>query len=211
MMAQKNRTDEMPRKPCRTTKYSEEVKTACLCALLSSDSLSAVARRYCVPESTLRAWKAKAEALDADSEKGLWTRAREEQVKRVTVKAAEGARLSAELMCRRLEAGARNLARCEQIDRMLLGGEESGGLVLVDGTAVDEARERVHLTPDLEKRLSDERAKRGSAIPSDAALSTMLRALSSISEKGAGELGAAVNTGGADAGALLESVEGDEW
>ena len=57
-------------------------------------------RRYGVPESTLRAWKVKAETLDADGEKGLWTRAREEQVKRVTVKAAEGARLSVELMCR---------------------------------------------------------------------------------------------------------------
>ena len=210
-MAQKNCREEALKNPRRAAKYSEEVKTACLCALLSADSLSAVARRYGVPESTLRAWKAKAEALDADGEKGLWTRAREEQVKRITVKAAEGAWLSAELMCRRLEAGARNLARCEQIDRMLLGGEESGGLVLVDGTAVDEARERVRLTPELEKRLSEERTKRGSAIPSDAALSTMLRALSSISEKGAGELGAALNTGGADAGALLESVEGDEW
>lgn len=210
-MALKKCREEAPEKPHRAPKYSEEVKTACLCALLSANSLSAVAKQYCIPESTLRAWKAKAEALDAAGEKGLWTRAREEQVKRITVKAAEGARLSAELMCRRLEAGARNLARCEQIDRMLMGGEESGGLVVVDGTAVDEARERVRLTPELEKRLSDERAKRGSAIPSDASLSTMLRALSSISEKAAGELGAAVNTGSADAGALLERVEGEEW
>ena len=94
---------------------------------------------------------------------------------------------------------------------MLLGGEESDGLVLVDGTAVDEARERVRLTPELEKRLNDERAKRSGAIPSDAALSTMLRALSSISEKGAGELGAAVGDGDENTAALLECVEGDEW
>ena len=159
-MTQKKCREEVPEKQRRATKYSDEVKTACLCALLSTNSLSAVARRYHVPESTLRAWKAKAEALDEDGEKSLWTRAREEQVKRITVQAAEGARLSAELMCRRLEAGARNLARCEQIDRMLLGGEESGGLVLVDGMAVDEARERVRLTPELEKRLSEERTKR---------------------------------------------------
>lgn len=210
-MAQKNCKRNAPKNPHRATKYSEEVKTACLCALLCETSLSAVARRYGVPMSTLSAWKAKAEALDANGDKSLWTRAREEQVKRITVKAAEGARLSAELLCRRLEAGARNLARCEQIDRMLLGGEESGGLVVVDGTAVDEARERVRLTPELEKRLSEERTRRGSAIPSDAALSTMLRALSSISEKGAGELGAAVETGDAKAETLLESVEGDEW
>ncbi len=210
-MAQKNCRDEAPEKLCKSTKYSEEVKTACLCALLSANSLSAVARRYHIPKSTLSAWKAKAEALDAAGEKSLWTQAREEQVKRITVKAAEGARLSAELMCRRLEAGARNLARCEQIDRMLLGGEESDGLVLVDGTAVDEARERVRLTPELEKRLNDERAKRSGAIPSDAALSTMLRALSSISEKGAGELGAAVGDGDENTAALLECVEGDEW
>ena len=191
-MAQKNCRDEAPEKLCRATKYSEEVKTACLCALLSANSLSAVARQYHVPKSTLSAWRAKAEALDANAEKSLWTQAREEQIKRITVKAAEGARLSAELMCRRLEAGARNLARCEQIDRMLLGGEESDGLVLVDGTAVDEARERV-------------------AIPSDAALSTMLRALSSITEKGAGELGAVVGAGDENTAALLERVEGDEW
>lgn len=210
-MTQTNCKQKTTEKLGRSTKYSEEVKTACLCALLSTNSLSAVARQYCVPESTLRAWKAKAEALDADGEKSLWTRAREEQVKRITVKAAEGARLSAELLCRRLEVGARNLARCEQIDRMLLGGEESEGLVLVDGTAVDEARERVRLTPELEKRLNDERAKRSGAIPSDAALSTMLRALASISEKGAGELGAAVDPGGANAKELLECVEGDEW
>lgn len=205
-MARQTRGDKTPERKHRT-KYSEEVKAACLCALLTADSFAQVTKRYGVPESTLRAWRAKAE----HGENGLWTRAREEQSARAAVFVAEGARLAAELLCRRLKAGARNLARCEQIDRMLLGSEESGGLVLQDGMAVDEARERILLAPELEERLRSERKARAKSIPSDAALGTMLRALASVSEKGGRAWGTSAQAAPAKEKDPFEEVKGEEW
>ena len=43
----------------RGKKYSEAVRTACMCDLLVMDNLSDVAKKHGVRESTLRSWKAK--------------------------------------------------------------------------------------------------------------------------------------------------------
>lgn len=89
----------------RGKKYSEAVRTACMCDLLVMDNLSDVAKKHGVPESTLRTWKAKAEKLGPEGEKSLWAQARDEQVKQIALKAAQGARLGTELIVHRLEAG----------------------------------------------------------------------------------------------------------
>ena len=54
----------------------------------------------------------------------------DEQVKQIALKAAQGARLGTEPIVHRLEAGQRNMQRCDEIDRILLGSEKSEGLVL---------------------------------------------------------------------------------
>ncbi len=209
-MARQTRGGKAPPKQGRA-QYSEEVKTACLCALLAGESVPQAAKRYGVAESTLRAWRAKGET-GAD---GWWMRAREEQMRRTALRAAEGARLSAELLCRRLEAGARNLARCEEIDRLLLEcaqsaeNAESERLAAADGTEEDAARAR--LAAEREKRLCSERKMCAEAIPSDAALSTMLRALASVSEKSAGALGASEQAAQARGEDPFEEIEGEEW
>ena len=128
----KYRKNSVPGKQ-RGKKYSEAVRTACMCDLLVVDNLSDVAKKHGVPESTLRTWKAKAEKLGPEGEKSLWAQARDEQVKQIALKAAQGARLGTALIVHRLEAGQRNMQRCDEIDRILLGSEKSEGLVLWGG------------------------------------------------------------------------------
>ena len=189
----KYRKNSVPGKQ-RGKKYSEAVRTACMCDLLVVDNLSDVAKKHGVPESTLRTWKAKAEKL----------------VKQIVLKAAQGARLGTELIVHRLEAGQRNMQRCDEIDRILLGSEKSEGLVLLGDTAVDEQRQRTKLGRELEERLRDERQQRDRIIPGDFALANMTRTLTSVSAKGAGEQGAA-QAGGKRYEDYLDQLAGDEW
>ena len=121
----KYRKNSVPGKQ-RGKKYSEAVRTACMCDLLVMDNLSDVAKKHGVPESTLRTWKAKAEKLGPEGEKSLWAQARDEQVKQIALKAAQGARLGTELIVHRLEAGQRNMQRCDEIDRILDKLKKSG-------------------------------------------------------------------------------------
>ncbi len=141
----KYRKNSVPGKQ-RGKKYSEAVRTACMCDLLVMDSLSDVAKKHGVPESTLRTWKAKnRKSWGRRVKRALWAQARDEQVKQIALKAAPGARLGTELIVHRLEAGQRNMQRCDEIDRILLGSEKSEGLVLWGDTAVDEQRQRTKL------------------------------------------------------------------
>ena len=41
-------------------KYSDEVRTVCIAALLAGESVAALAVKYNVPVATLRSWKARA-------------------------------------------------------------------------------------------------------------------------------------------------------
>lgn len=193
----------------RGKKYSEAVKTACLCALLRDSNLSDVAKRYGVPESTLRTWQAKAAAQGADGEESLWAKARAEQVRLITLKAAEGARLGTEMMVRRLESGERNLRRCEEIDRLMLGAVESDGLVYIGGRAVGEVREEIKLDYNFSEKLKEERQKRKENTVSDFTLSNYLRTLTAVSAKGAGEQQSA--GGGARYEDYLNRVTGEEF
>lgn len=131
-------------------------------------------------------------------------------MKQIALKAAQGARLGTALIVHRLEAGQRNMQRCDEIDRILLGSEKSEGLVLWGDTAVDEQRQRTKLDRDLEERLRDERQQRGRIIPGDFALANMTRTLTSVSAKGAGEQGAA-QAGGKRYEDYLDQLAGDEW
>lgn len=172
----------------RGKKYPEAVKTAALCELLGNSNLSDVAKKYGVPESTLRGWMTKAAQEGPEGEKSLWVRAREEEIRQITLKAAQGARLNLELILRRLEAGERNLRRCDEIDRLLLGADKTEGMVTTEnGVVIGEVREQMTISPAYARQLVEERARRGDIIPSDFVLSNYLRTLTAVSARGAAE------------------------
>lgn len=196
----------------RGKKYPETVKTAALCELLGSNNLSAVAQKYGVPESTLRGWLSKAKAAGPEGEKSLWEQAREEEIRRITLKAAQGARLTLEMMQRRLEAGERNLRRCDEIDALLLGEDKAEGIVTdAGGTVIGEVRGQKTLTRDFEEKLLRERQQRREVIPADFTLSNYARTLMAMSAKGAAESGAAADRPEAGLEQMLVGMSGEEF
>lgn len=80
-------------------RYPEEVKTAALADMLVCRNLSEVARRYGVPESTLRTWRKK---LSAGGEKDVFDRARLAALQEINFRAARGAALSVDYLEKRL-------------------------------------------------------------------------------------------------------------
>lgn len=189
-------------------KRPEWVKTAVLCDLMVSNNISAVAQKYDVPESTIRTWKAKAEK-EPDGGESLWAKARAEQIQMMTHKAAQSANLNLDLIIHRLQAGARNIDRLDDIVKILAGSEKSEGIVKIDQKgeliAAAEIREKNKLTEDLEKELEKELAIRKSVVPNDKALNAYLRTLATIAAQQSGE------TAGANAENLLAGVQGDEF
>lgn len=100
----------------RGSRYPEEVKTAALADMLVCRNLSEVARKYRVPESTLRTWRSK---LGKQEEKDLFEKARMEALKEISARAAKSAALSVEYMQRRLE----HAIETEELRERLLTGE----------------------------------------------------------------------------------------
>lgn len=80
-------------------RYPEEVKTAALADMLVCRNLSEVARRYGVPESTLRTWRKK---LSAGGEKDVFDKARLAALQEINFRAARGAALSVDYLEKRL-------------------------------------------------------------------------------------------------------------
>ena len=194
----------------RGAKYPETVRTAALMELLCDTNIHAVAKRYGVPESTLRGWLKK-EQESPDGQESIWTRARREEIKRITARAAQDASRTLDLMRRRVETGRRNLERVEQIDALLLGDDQAEGLVTdAAGVVIGELRERKELTPDLAGRLREERAQRMQNIPADFTLSNYARTLMQVSGRGAAEQR---ETQGGQSGLeqLLKELQGEEF
>ena len=169
------------------SKYSETVQTAALFELMTNTNIHQVARKYGVPESTLRGWLKRAKEAP-DGGESVWQKARAEEVRKITVRAAQDAALTLDLMRRRLDTGARNLARVEEIDRLLLGADKTEGVVTTEnGVVIGEVREQMTISPAYARQLVEERARRGDIIPSDFVLSNYLRTLTAVSARGAAE------------------------
>lgn len=157
----------------RGSKWPPEVKTACMAALLVADNLTEVARKYGVPESTLRNWKTEATKEGRDS---VWAKARQEAVRQIAYRAAEGARLNVEYLCRRIEAGDRaEQAREQLLERLRELGppspEEPEGR-RAERKALEDALNKYHGLTDF-------------------AATNILRTLSNVSAAGAKEQQAA--------------------
>lgn len=171
----------------RGAKYPESVKTAALMELLCDANIHAVAKRYGVPESTLRGWLKK-EQEAPDGQESIWTRARREEIKRITARAAQDASRTLDLMRRRVETGRRNLDRVEQIDALLLGEDRAEGLVTdAAGVVIGELREQKDLAHSFAEQLREERRARMQNIPADFTLSNYARTLMQVSGHGATE------------------------
>ena len=156
----------------RGSKWPEAVKTAAMAALLFDSNLSAVAKRYGVPESTLRTWQRQAQKLDAQGKQSVWDAARADAIREVTVKAAQSARLAQELLERKLAIGLENHEKREEIERQLaeLGPESA------------------HEEPEVREKRAQLQHRLLHAQPmGDFAATNILRALTSVSEAGARE------------------------
>ena len=75
----------------RGKKYSEAVRTACMCDLLVMDNLSDVAKKHGVPESTLRTWERQARRKTPGEQKSLFEAAREQELRELNRKASAAA------------------------------------------------------------------------------------------------------------------------
>lgn len=107
-------------------KWPEQTRTAALCDLLIGNNICAVARRYGVPESTLRSWMSAARRAGSDGEMSLFEAARAEQLRAVGHLAAAGARASVEYAQRRLEASARDTEIYDRVRQMM---DEADGIL----------------------------------------------------------------------------------
>lgn len=122
----------------RGKKWPEEIRTAAMCDLLVHNNLSDVARRYNVPESTLRTWMKQAERKKPEEKKSLFEKARETELRALARKASAAANCTVEYMRRRLERNLNDAEITEYCRRRL---DELDGLIAYEGPEDPECRE----------------------------------------------------------------------
>lgn len=128
----------------RGRKWPEDIRTAAMCDLLVHNNLSDVARRYNVPESTLRSWMNQANRKTDREKKSLFEQVRETELRALARKASAAANCSVEYMRRRLEQNLNDTQITEYCRRRL---DELDGLIAYEGpedpqcTALGEVRE----------------------------------------------------------------------
>lgn len=107
----------------RGSKYPEHIKRECLYALIYEPNICKIAKRYNVPESTIRSWKNKA----PDEVKKELISGRDSELRNLNYKATFGARMTGDLLQRKLEAGARNEERIQELDeqRLLIENDDN--------------------------------------------------------------------------------------
>ena len=180
-------------------KYPEEIMTAALCAMLTSNNVADVARRlhnvagkYSVPESTLRRWYNEA-LKDKDGQKSIFARAREDAIRQITIKAAQGAAVSVELAVKRLEKSGKNDALHEELNKKLL---------------------ELDIKKDSDEILKIEREKQLKSSMSDFAVTNYKRTLAAVGEHTLAEQAAGEEKAGGGAKVYedyLAEVAGEEW
>ena len=78
----------VPGRQGRGKKYPARVRAEVVMAMISSNSICAVARKYGVPESTIRSWMAE----EAGKSDGVFAEARAQAAREIAARAALGAR-----------------------------------------------------------------------------------------------------------------------
>lgn len=152
----------------RGKKWPEDVRTAVMCDLLVHNNLTDVARRYNVPESTLRSWLRAAERKSPGEQKTMFEQARENALRAVAHKASAAAQNSVEYIRRRLERNATDAEiyeacrqRLDELDELVVyqGPEEPGcealGLVLEIMPEQPGEREQLERLMERHRPMSD--------------------------------------------------------
>lgn len=184
------------------SKWPEEVRTGAMCDLLVSNNICAVARKYGVPESTLRTWMTAAKKKTDAEKKDLFAQERERQLRALGHMAAAGARNTVQYIVGRLEENDREAAifyglkqQLDEDDRLMVWQEtgqdpgsaevrdrEGSALVVLDGEGTPTGQ-TVRLTEEARSRLISQMDRHRPM--SDFAATNYLRTLTSVARQAA--------------------------
>lgn len=98
-------------------KWDEKTRTGVLMDMIASNNICAVARKWGVPESTIRTWIAK--EMEKPAGASIYEQARREAARQVAAAAAASALQQVGYLARRIEANARNAEICEGLAERL--------------------------------------------------------------------------------------------
>lgn len=105
----------VPGKQSRGKKYPAAVRAEVVMAMIGSNSICAVARRYGVPESTIRSWMAE----EAGKPDGVFAAARVEAAREIAARAAVGAKAQVSYLQQRVAENQRAAEVREKLHRRL--------------------------------------------------------------------------------------------
>ena len=101
----------VPGRQGRGKKYPARVRAEVVMAMISSNSISAVARKYGVPESTIRSWMAE----EAGKSDGVFAEARAQAAREIAARAALGARAQVGYLQQRVAENRRASEICTKL------------------------------------------------------------------------------------------------
>ena len=101
----------VPGRQGRGKKYPARVRAEVVMAMISSNSICAVARKYCVPESTIRSWMAE----EAGKSDGVFAEARAQAAREIAARAALGARAQVGYLQQRVAENQRASEICTKL------------------------------------------------------------------------------------------------
>ena len=155
----------------RGRKYPPKVRAEVLMAMLSSGSICAVARRYGVPESTIRSWMAE-EAGRSDA----FAKERQAAAREIAIRASLGARAQVSYLQSRVDESQRAAQVRAKLHRKL--DEDTRARCFAVGTLLkSDAEERKLLDAQLERY--------GERVMSDKNAAAMATVLMTVAEKAA--------------------------
>lgn len=105
----------VPGKQGRGKKYPAAVRAEVVMAMIGSNSICAVARKYGVPESTIRSWMAE----EAGKPDGVFAAARAEAAREIAARAAVGAKAQVSYLQQRVAENQRAAEVREKLHRRL--------------------------------------------------------------------------------------------
>lgn len=101
----------VPGRQGRGKKYPAKVRAEVVMAMISSNSICAVARKYGVPESTIRSWMAE----EAGKPDGVFAEARAQAAREIAARAALGARAQVGYLQQRVAENRRASEICTKL------------------------------------------------------------------------------------------------
>ena len=154
----------VPGRQGRGKKYPARVRAEVVMAMISSNSICAVARKYGVPESTIRSWMAE----EAGKSDGVFAEARAQAAREIAARAALGARAQVGYLQQRVAENQRASEICTKLRAKLDEDARArdfaiGGLLKSEAENLQDAAETglvVYSEPgSYDRRLEDDERK----------------------------------------------------